>query len=225
MLRRLRKLGCREEGGASVEFVAVMLFFVVIVFFSFEVAVAVFWNATAEKAAQIGARLAIVSDPAVASQGCPGTPQPGTNGDWPGTDGDPVPAGMLPLRNCRNGPASAIYGMPCSTAGTCHSWGPVECVGGSGGSCDAAGFAAIAQRVRSIFNLATDERITIRYEDTGLGFAGGPVIPLVTIEISNVPYDLLFASLLGRMTGTGTALVNMPTVSATLTGEDLSVDS
>lgn len=225
VLRQIRKFGSRAEGGASVEFVAVMLFFVVLVFFSFEVAVAVFWNSTAEKAAQIGVRLAIVSEPAVASQGCPGTPQPGTNGDWPGSDGDPAPAGTLPLRNCRNGAAGAIYGTSCTVANTCHTWGPIECVGGSGGSCDAAGFAAIAQRVQSIFNLATDERITVRYEDTGLGFAGGPVVPLVTVEIADVPYDLLFASLLGRMTGTGTALINMPTVSATLTGEDLSIDS
>lgn len=225
MLRRLTKFSSCEDGGAAVEFVAAMLFFVVIVFFSFEVAVAVFWNATAEKAAQIGARLAIVSDPAVAAQGCPGTPNPDTNGDWAGQDGQPVPAGVLPLKNCRNGASGAIYGTSCTIANTCHSWAPVECVGGVGESCDAEGFAAVAERVRSIFNLATYERITIRYEDTGLGFAGGPVIPLVTVEITDVPYDLLFVSLLGRMTGTGAALVNMPTVSATLTGEDLSIDS
>lgn len=225
MLRRLRKFGAREDGLAAVEFVAAMIFFVVIVFFSFEVAVAVFWNATAEKAAQIGARLAIVSDPAVASQGCPGTPNPDTNGDWAGNDGDPVPAGVLPLRNCRNGAAGAIYGTSCTIANTCHTWAPVECVGGMGGSCDEMGFTAVAERMRSIFNLATNDRITIRYEDTGLGFAGGPVIPLVTVEIANVPYDLLFASLLGRMSGTGTAAINMPTVSATLTGEDLSINS
>lgn len=224
-LRGLRRFGSREDGLAAVEFVAAMIFFVVIVFFSFEVAVAMFWNATAEKAAQIGVRLAIVSDPAVVSQGCPGTPNPDTNGDWAGNDGDAAPAGVLPLRNCRNGAAGAIYGTSCTVANTCHSWGPIVCVGGVGGSCDADGFAPIAERVRSIFNLATDARITIRYEDTGLGFAGGPVIPLVTVEIANVPYDLLFASLLGRMSGTGTAVINMPTVSATLTGEDLSIDS
>jgi hypothetical protein len=237
MLGRLRNFGCREEGGAAVEFVAAMIFFVAIVFFSFEIAVAVFWNATAEKAAQIGARLAIVSDPAVTSQGCPGTPNPATNGDWPGSDGDPVPAGNLPLRNCRNGAANAIYGTSCSVANTCHSWGPVVCVGdGMVGSCDDDGFAAIAERVRSIFNLATDQRITIRYEDTGLGFAGGPAIPLVTVEIANVPYDLVMTTVMDNFwrvlcwgdpacLGTPRAFTLMPTVSATLTGEDLSVDS
>jgi len=215
MFRRLPKLVRHDDGGATVEFVAAMLFFVVIFFFVMEIGVAVFWNATAEKAAQIGVRLAIVGDPTVTASACPSD----------NNDGDPVPAGTLPLQNCRNGGTGAIYGRPCSTAGTCHTWGPVTCVGGTGANCDAAGFATIAQRVRSIFNLATDDRITIRYEDTSLGYAGGPVIPLVTVEISNVPYDLLFASLLGRMSGTGTALIQMPTVSATLTGEDLSVDS
>ena len=38
MLRRLIKFSSCEDGGAAVEFVAAMLFFVVIVFFSFEVA-------------------------------------------------------------------------------------------------------------------------------------------------------------------------------------------
>ena len=57
MLRRLSKLIRHDDGGATVEFVAAMSFFVVIFFFVMEIGVAVFWNATAEKAAQIGARL------------------------------------------------------------------------------------------------------------------------------------------------------------------------
>ena len=220
MSGQLRKFLSREEGGVAVEFVAVMLFFMILVFFSFEIAVALFWNATAEKAAQIGVRLEIVSDPSVNASLCP------TDND----DGDPVPAGTLPLQNCRNGGTGAIYGTSCNIAGTCHTWGPIECVGGTSASCNALGFARTAQRVRSIFNLATDDRITIRYVDSGLGYAGGPVIPLVTVEISNVPFDLFFPYLLQRImdprgTGTVPAPFLMPTISATLTGEDLSIDS
>jgi hypothetical protein len=219
MIRDILRFSRESDGGATVEFVAAMLFFVVIVFFTFEIAVAVFWNATAEKAAQLGARLAIVGNPAVTAAVCPS----GNN------DGDPVAAGTMPLRNCRT--ASAIYGTSCSIANTCQTWGPIECVGGSGGSCNAAGFATIAQRIRSIFGPATDETITIRYADSGLGYAGGPVIPLVTVEISGVEYDLIFAAILQRIgelatwqeTGTNPATLLMPPVSATLTGEDLSV--
>ena len=71
MLHQIRQISVREEGAAAIEFVAAMVFFTVLSFFSFEVGVAVFWNATAEKAAQIGARLAIVGDPAVLAQGLP----------------------------------------------------------------------------------------------------------------------------------------------------------
>lgn len=216
MPRRLPKFIRDNQGGAAVEFVATMLFFIVIAFFVLEVGVAVFWISTAEKAAQIGVRLAIVRDPAVISAACP------TGMD----DGDPVLVGTLPLKNCRM--PSAIYGTSCSEVGTCWDWDPIACVGGTGANCDAAGFATIATRVRAIFNLATDEKITVRYEDSGLGYAGGPVIPLVTVEISGVEYDLLFAGVLDRMRelaqrdGTTSAFTTMPTISVTLTGEDLS---
>lgn len=216
MPRRFPKFIRDDQGGAAVEFVAAMLFFIVIAFFIMEVGIAVFWISTAEKAAQIGVRLAIVSDPAVISAACPGDRD----------DGDPVPGGTLPLQNCRR--PSAIYGTSCSVALTCHAWGPIECVGSTGANCDAVGFATIATRIRAIFNLATDEKITVRYEDSGLGYAGGPVIPLVTVEISDVEYDLLFASVLDRMRelarrdGTTSAFTTMPTISVTLTGEDLS---
>lgn len=217
MPRRFPKFIGDDQGVAAVEFVAAMLFFIVIAFFIMEVGIAVFWISTAEKAAQIGVRLAIVSDPAVMSAACPGG----------NDDGDPAPAGTLPLENCRQ--PSAIYGTSCSeNVTTCHPWGPIACVGGTGANCDAVGFATIATRVRAIFNLATDEKITVRYEDSGLGYAGGPVIPLVTVQIADVEYDLLFASVLDRMRelarrdGTTSAFTTMPTISVTLTGEDLS---
>ena len=212
MPRRFSKFIGDDQGTAAVEFVAAMLFFIVIAFFIMEVGIIVFWISTAEKAAQIGVRLAIVSDPAVMSAACPG-------------DGALAPTGMLMLQNCRQ--PSAIYGISCSE-GACQPWGPIVCEGGTSANCDAVGFATIATRVRAIFNLATDEKITVLYEDSGLGYAGGPVIPLVTVQIADVEYDLLFASILDRMRelarrdGTTSAFTTMPTISVTLTGEDLS---
>ena len=214
MPRRFSKFIGDDQGAAAVEFVAAMLFFIVIAFFIMEVGIIVFWISTAEKAAQIGVRLAIVSDPAVMSAACPG-------------DGAPALTGMLMLQNCRQ--PSAIYGISCSE-GACQPWplDPIVCEGGTSANCDAVGFAPIATRVRAIFNLATDEKITVLYEDSGLGYAGGPVIPLVTVQIADVEYDLLFASILDRMRelarrdGTTSAFTTMPTISVTLTGEDLS---
>lgn len=214
MIWRTERFFCTEGGGASVEFVAVMPFFMLITFFVIEIAIAVFLIETAEKAGQIGARMAIVGTPAVTTANCPVSGAP-SNG--------------LPLRNCRAS-STVVYGTSCSVASTCATWGPVECVGGTSGDCSSDGFQAIANRIRSIFGRAADENITVRYEDSQLGYAGGPIIPLVTVEISNVDYDLFFPFLFERMRalanpGTDPApsvFTTMPTIATTLTGEDLS---
>ncbi len=54
-----------QRGGVAVEFVALLPAFLFLTFFVFDIAIAVLWVGTVEKAAQLGARLAIVSDYAV----------------------------------------------------------------------------------------------------------------------------------------------------------------
>src|ERR1700686_3989851 len=151
-----------EKASATVEFVAIMPFFVLIAFFILEIGVAMFRIATLEKAVQLGARLAAVSDPAVAG----------------------VPA--------LNAKIAGNYGDQCNTGACSTSWSPKAC---TGTGCTPAAFDPIWNRMQNIFNVPK-ANVTITYSDAGLGFAGGPPIPSVTVTVSGVRYDTVFAAIL-----------------------------
>jgi pilus assembly protein CpaE len=72
------------------------------------------------------------------------------------------------------------------------------------------------------------------YEYVGLGFAGGPIVPRVTVTVGRVgavgqavPYNTFTSSILGRLMVLATGrnnfpgLTTMPPIIATFTGEDL----
>src|SRR5690242_17124051 len=61
----IKRFAKEEAASTTVEFVAISLFFFVIAFLVMEIALALFWWQTAEVAAQIGARYAVVWDPVV----------------------------------------------------------------------------------------------------------------------------------------------------------------
>jgi len=190
------------EAGVTVEFVAVMTTFTLLTFFVMEVAIGIFWIGSAEKAAQLGARLAVVSNWAA-------TPAPANNG----------------LTS-----ASYAYGQSCTSAGgPCVPFTTVTCTGSStnctctnGTTCSTSDFNYIAQRMSNMFGVLSNhnEYVTITYAWAGLGFAGGPVIPRVTVKLSGVPYDSMLTTVLQKATGSSVA--TLPTISVTLTGEDLS---
>jgi len=188
-----------QRGGVAVEFVALLPAFVFLTFFVFEITIAVLWVGTVEKAAQLGARLAIVSDLAV--------------------------TGLSP--DLKNGVADGhIPGDHCDQGG-CTIFAPRTCTGGSIGECS-VGFTAIFSRMDAIATLLQPENVTITYAYVGLGFAGGPIVPRVTVTIQNVPYDTFMTNILARFmrlaTGDPAAvspLTILPTIAVTLTGEDL----
>jgi len=193
-----------RRGGVAVEFVALLPAFLFLTFFIFEIFIAVLWVGTVEKAAQLGARLAVVSN--VAVMGLP-------------TD--------YALRS-----TDYAYGQPCS-AGACGNNGlgftSRVCTGGNGGDCDNANFTTILNRMRGIASLIQAQHVTIRYDYVGLGFAGGPTIPAVTVTVQGVPYGAIMTTILAGFmriaTGdpsAGSPLTNLPTITTTFTGEDLS---
>jgi hypothetical protein len=203
-----------EKAGLTVEFVAVIGPFLLISFFIMEVLVAMDWVGTAEKAAQLGARLAVVSTPAVTTGACP-------------VAGGSIGAGLLPLVNCK--PVAGAFGQPCP--GNCAGWttNPISCAGGSGGSCVAANFTTIVNRMIGISPLLKQGcaqaspgcHVTITYANSNLGFAGGPTIPDVTVKISGVPYGAVMTTIIGKFFGANNVLTVLPDISVTLTGEDL----
>ncbi len=196
---RARRIGSfiKDEGaGATVEFVAIIGPFLLLTFFIFEIIIAVLWIGTSEKAVQLGARLAVVSNFAVTSL---------------------TPTATNPLVD-----ANHAYGQPCPAACSSPAFTTATCVHGTGGVCDAANFTTLVNRMRSISSLIDNQYVTITYSYVGLGFAGGPIVPGVTVTLSGVPYGAVVTTILGKFFDSASPLVTLPTISVTLTGEDLS---
>ena len=190
-----RRLRSCQRGAATVEFVVVAPAFLILFFLVLEVAGAFFWWKTAEKATQLGARLAIVRDVAVAG---------------------------LPARNPKR--EGALFGLACAADGSpCDfdnqsTW--ICTAGGSG--CNSAAFQNILSEMQRIFGQAiSDVNLIISYNYVGLGYAGGPFVPSVTVTLSGVRFGM-FLGFLSGLAGAGDSLLTLPDISATLTGEDLS---
>ncbi len=120
----------------------------------------------------------------------------------------------LPTRN--NRASGGTYGDKCSDASDpCTGYGPLTC---TGTACEAAAFTRILAHMRSFNGAIQAANVTITYQDVGIGFAGGPVAPMVTVSVSDVPYQTGVVGLLLQNTD---VLSNLPTRSASMTGEDL----
>ena len=204
---RLRKFLSEEGAGATVEFVAIVGFFLLLAFMIIEIALAIYWEQTTLVAAQMGARYAVVYDPVVTNSG----------------------SSISGASNGLNSTlTSATYGQSCdiskSTANDPCSppYTALTCAGGSGGSCDSnqAAFTAIVAKMQTILNIQASN-VTIQYKYVGLGFVGGPVVPAVTVSVSGVPFAGGFGDVLSGIFGFS-SLTTVPTMSATYTGEDLS---
>lgn len=180
---------CRHEGGAGlIDFVTVSILFLSLVFFVVEMTLMYFFIQSSQKAAHIGARLAIVSDPVVAG---------------------------LPTSNWLA--AGGLFGTSCSDASSpCTGFSRLTC---TGGGCQATPFNRILGRMQNFLGGLEAEHVTFSYSYEGLGYAGGPVIPAVTVRIDGVPHQ---TGVLGTLIGSTGALGTLPAVSVTLTGEDLS---
>ncbi|MGH6896286.1 MAG: TadE/TadG family type IV pilus assembly protein [Geminicoccaceae bacterium] len=192
MVRHLR--GC-ERGAATVEFVIVAPVFLLLFFGVIETASAFFWWKTAEKATQLGARLAIVRDPAAVG---------------------------MPLRNVRRD--GTLFGLACGSASDPCDFDNQStwiCSGGDS-SCNPDAFDNIITEMRRVIGQEIDDdNLNITYSYVGLGYAGGPFIPAVTVTLTGVRFGM-FMGFLSGMAGEDGALEFLPDISATLTGEDLS---
>jgi Flp pilus assembly protein TadG len=147
----------------------------------------------AEKAAQMGARLAVVTAPVSSSISGSYVGACGTPGL---TQGDLIPAS-------------------CFTTITCTS---SSC---SAGTEDADAFNRILARMQDFLPQLSADNLTIEYSASGLGYAGNPngpdVSPLVTVKIGS-PTALQFTPITSFLLTS----MSMPSFTTTLTAEDLS---
>jgi TadE-like protein len=149
------------------------------------------WN-SAEKATQVGARAAAISDP-VATE--------------------------LATFDCKN--SSISLGTPCrnggNSFGTIVCSGATGACDGSYSFSNAA-FNLIIAPMQQMFPRLQPQNVVVEYIDVGLGFAGrqGPV-PEIRVSLTGMNFSYAF---LGGLLGNWT--IAMPDFRATLVGEDLS---
>jgi hypothetical protein len=164
------------------------------------------WLQFAEMATQAGVRTAVVRS-VVESL----TNGEGKDDSLPGfieaADGGPIG------RSCSANPGACVPLEPLSC-------GPFY----GGGTCAGQAFDHVAARMQQIFPLIEPGNISIRYMDSGLGYVGGPPVPLVTVVVSGLQIPVIGAiidlafRLVGGAAGDNTT---MRPIQASMTAEDL----
>ncbi|HET9812659.1 MAG TPA: TadE/TadG family type IV pilus assembly protein [Sphingomicrobium sp.] len=150
------------------------------------------WN-QAEKATQMGARYAAVTDAADDGMALY---------DYYTNDGiargEPIPSGNFGTETCTS------TGCTCNTGETCPTLGALS-----------PGFANTVARMRAIMPEIQAENVTIEYSFSGLGYSGDPsgpdVNPLITVRLRNMSFRPSWLSVLA---------VPLPTFASTLSMED-----
>ena len=201
-----RLLRCTRAAGAA-EFAMVLPIFLLFVFGIIDGGRLLWEINRAEKATQVGARFAIVTDPVSPDL---------IEADYVSGSlaaGELIPHTELGTLKCT------------STACTCET---TPCPSG-GGTVDSTAFTAMVSRMQDIYPPVTASNVEVRYSGSGFGYAGDlvggggggggatdtmEVSPLVTVSVTGLQFKpitlLLFASF------------TLPGYSTTLTAEDAS---
>jgi Flp pilus assembly protein TadG len=156
----------------------------------------------AEKATQVGARWAVVTDP---------IPSDMASHSFVSST---VPQGSVV-------PQSAFAGVQCKTAGVAAT---LACACAAGGTCgfdaskaNGTAWAALVGRMQDIYANVAPANVVVDYGWSGLGYAGDPngpdVSPLVTVSLRGMQFQPAFLGVLG-------VELPIPSASYTLTMED-----
>jgi len=217
-------------GSVLVEATLSITVFMLVVFGTVDVTLMLFNWQSANKAAVIGARTAIVSnpvasgitnlssnyDPSLLGQSCLDTST---------TDGN----GGGPSGNC---PQMSATCTPASSGGSC----PMSCTAGGAGTCpsvsfDDTAFTTIFNNMHAIYPSLTRQNVVITYKTNNLGYVGqSNGLPMdVTVSISCVSYQFYFIDALmkwvfstpsGCPSGTKKGVL-IPSFATTLTSESM----
>jgi hypothetical protein len=161
----------------------------------------------AEKATQMGARMAIVVTPI----------SPGISSSYLGVDGltqgDLIGASEFGKVTCTGSGSGAATTASCScTTNPCPTLGTAV----------ALPFQKIVERMQLFLPQVTASNVVVEYTSSGLGYAGNPngsdISPLVTVKLGTPATPVQFVPITSLLL----ASVNMPNFTTTLTAEDLS---
>ncbi len=201
-----------QEGGSAAEFAMVLPVLLVFLLGIVDVGRLMWtWN-KAEKATQMGARFAVVTD--IVPSGLNGYSFAVTGGI---PQGDPIPQSSFGGAHCELASAtnaSSALSCSCNTGGTCPSLGTPD-------NTATGPFAKIVGRMKVIEPKINKNNVIVEYNYAGLGFAGDPaggpngldIAPLVTVKLRSLTFTPLLFQYFG-----GT--INLPDFQASLTLED-----
>jgi hypothetical protein len=197
-MRRRKGFGRDEWGLTTMEFVIAAPLIFAVLFLGVEVSVAFYEFKALDKAAQLGARLAVVRGARVVE----------------------LPDGAVNRNERAEGGA---FGLRCPA--NCVGFEPLVCTANS----DACfSFDYVVGEMQKLHPGIAPGEVTITYRDTQLGYAGGPIIPAVEVEITraaaaNGAFTLGWLSGLRTLYGGGGSVIGSEdlVVRATFTGEDL----
>jgi len=203
----------RDQSGASAAEFALVLPLVLILLFGIIDAGRWMWTYNkAEKATQMGARLAVVST-AVAGDATANPPTGLYTGYANGTtiiQGDTIPASAFGKVTCTGSGSGTTVSATCScTTAPCPSGVTTA---------NSTAFKNIVDRMQLFLPEVTASNVQVEYSSSGLGYAGSPVLPdlspLVTVKITGMTFTPLTTFTLASMT--------MPNFTTTLSAEDFS---
>ena len=199
-----------QSGATAAEFALVLPLFMILFFGIIDAGRWMWTYNQAEKATQMGARMAVVatgvSGDAAANSGLYSS-YLGTGGL---TQGDLIPASSFGKVTCFNNGSGTTITPKCEcTTPPCPSGTTTA---------DAAAFKTVVNRMQLFLPFLAANNVTVEYSSSGLGYAGSPVLPdlspLVTVKISGMTFTPLTILAMTSM--------SMPSFTTTLSAEDFS---
>ena len=191
MIRRLR---LDRSGASAVEFALVLPLLLLFIFGIIDAGRYLWEVNKAEKATQVGARMAVVTN--IVSPAIAATNYVGVSGL---TQGDLVPASALGTVTCSR--------TSCSCTGTCPS---------GYATTSTAAFDLIVTRMQKMKRDIVAANVRVTYRGSGLGYAGDPngmdISPLVTVTLTGMTFKPAVGLMLRN--------VSLPDFRTTLTAED-----
>lgn len=196
MMRRipLGRFGRDQSGAGAAEFAIVLPLFLIVLLGTLDIGLYAWSINRAEKAVQMGARYAVVTDM--------------------------IPSGLYSYSFATSGgipqgtvvPASAFGGVTCDSNGcTCNA----TCNFST--SPTAGVFDNIVTRMQTFYSGVDSDDVEVEYSHSGLGFSGDPngpdVAPVVTVRLSGTAYQPVTFVLFGGS-------INLPDIEYSLTAED-----
>lgn len=195
-----QRLAADRGGAAGAEFAMVLPLLILLIFGTIDAGRYMYTLNQVEKATQMGARMAVVTDMV------PGGLAAQNYGLTLG-QGQPIPTSSFGAAQCQK-PAGTIT-CTCVTS-PCPTLTPID-------QTATGPFNLVVDRMRFIAGMLDERNVTIRYDNSGLGYAGDPtgpdVAPIVTVSATNVAFNPLIGQFFGIS-------LRFPVVSASLTLED-----